>query len=115
MKNVTIKQEKYNRGRCDCCNKKFTRTIRGLAFGKGSDGIYYYDDNQSLETAKEFNFSNVPNGVELKLVKIGFNCWSKLCEQNDKKISEQKPKKLSDYRIAKIRGGGNINDILKNL
>ena len=80
-KKIVLKREgAYSYGRCDCCNRKFTRTTRGIVVGKGDDMKYYPNTCHSNDWAEEFSFLH-PEGVKiLGMVKLGSRCFQKACD-----------------------------------
>ena len=82
---VTLKQERYQYGRCNCCNKKFNRTTRGTVFGF-SDGKYYLPTNfYDGDTLKEYFFENTPQ--DIKLVKVGGSCSEPIILEIEAKVA----------------------------
>jgi len=102
MIQIILKQERYNYGRCNCCNKRFNRSTRGRVLGFSEAGDYYQpEEYHEGDTGKAFTF-NVPDGVEIKFVKVGWSCAQKL------NVIEWEPMQqpsLSDCKIGVVAGG----------
>jgi hypothetical protein len=83
MKNlVTLKQETYTYGRCNCCGKRFNRRVRGFVFGFSNGKYFSPVDATGLDTEKEYRFENVP--ADIKMVKVGYKCSQPIFKEIEK-------------------------------
>lgn len=87
MKNqVTLRQDSYSYGKCECCGKRFNRRTRGYVFGLSNGEYFKPFGYYGGDTEKEYNFVNVPK--DIKLVKVGHKCAQPIFAEIDKRESD---------------------------
>jgi hypothetical protein len=115
MKNQEITLERkgdYNYGRCDCCNKKFTRTTRGIVVGKADNSKYYPNTCHSNDWAEKFTFLQPKGVLIITLVKLGRTCFQNAQDKGTLiEITENQEQPLTlkecraDYVLAYDKNG----------